>query len=214
MPSSVGDRLSNSWEGLYLLSRQSRYFFDLDAVRIPHTSKARSRTRPNVRRPRQRETWRGPNAGDACGLEAYKARGLTGHPLGKNPGDVWKLASSTYRGGHHATFPTALVEQVIRAGCPEARCSQCRAPWRRSLIRTTKRTAIRGALLPSCDCETNPEPAVILDPFLGAGTTAVVAEQLGRDWLGIELNPDYAHQAEHRIQSARHTRTPPDQTAT
>lgn len=42
-----------------------------------------------------------------------KARGVVGHPLGKNPGDVWRLASSNYRGSHHATFPVALAELAI-----------------------------------------------------------------------------------------------------
>ena len=32
----------------------------------------------------------------------------------------------------------------------------------------------------------------MLDPFLGAGTTALAAEQLGRDWVGVEINPDFA----------------------
>lgn len=36
---------------------------------------------------------------------------------------------------------------------------------------------------------------VVLDPFLGAGTTAMVAEQLGREWIGIELNPKYSRLA-------------------
>jgi DNA modification methylase len=34
-------------------------------------------------------------------------------------------------------------------------------------------------------------PGLVLDPFMGAGTTGVVAKGLGRDWLGIELNPEY-----------------------
>ncbi len=42
-----------------------------------------------------------------------------------------------------------------------------------------------------------------LDPFIGAGTTAIAAEQLGRDWLGIELNPDFAALAERRIAQVR-----------
>jgi DNA modification methylase len=43
----------------------------------------------------------------------------------------------------------------------------------------------------------------VLDPFFGAGSTAVAAERLDRDWLGIELNPDFAELAERRIQDAR-----------
>jgi DNA modification methylase len=44
---------------------------------------------------------------------------------------------------------------------------------------------------------------VVLDPFLGSGTTAVVAESLGRNWLGIETNPAYVAMAERRLADAR-----------
>lgn len=43
------------------------------------------------------------------------------------------------------------------------------------------------------------EGDTILDPFMGSGTTAVVAERLGRDWIGIELNESYIKIAEDRI---------------
>ncbi len=43
-------------------------------------------------------------------------------------------------------------------------------------------------------------PAVVLDPFLGSGTTAQVARRLGRKSIGIELNPEYAHLAARRLQ--------------
>ena len=46
-------------------------------------------------------------------------------------------------------------------------------------------------------------PGVVLDPFMGSGTVAIAAEQLGRDWLGIELNPAYAQLARERIANAR-----------
>src|SRR5262249_24172157 len=39
----------------------------------------------------------------------------------------------------------------------------------------------------------------VLDPFLGSGTTALVADRLGRDAIGIELNPEYAEMARKRI---------------
>ena len=39
---------------------------------------------------------------------------------------------------------------------------------------------------------------MVLDPFLGSGTTGKVCEQLGRKWVGIELNPDYAEMAKRR----------------
>jgi site-specific DNA-methyltransferase (adenine-specific) len=185
-----------------VFTRQPRYFFDLDAIRTPHTTKHRGRLKPGFQR-RPREAWRGPNGDDASGLDVLKARGIIGHPLGKNPGDVWALASSNYRGAHHATFPLTLARRVIQAGSPEARCVRCRAPWQRRLLRPIGGTAVRGALGPTCDCGTAREPAVVLDPFFGAGTTAVAAEQLGRNWLGIELNPAYADLARQRVYAAR-----------
>jgi site-specific DNA-methyltransferase (adenine-specific) len=202
MPSSVQDRLSCTWEALYVFVRQANYFFDLDAIRVPHESRP-TKAKPGATRARAREAWRGPNGDDASGLAFMKARGLVGHPLGKNPGDVWTIASSSYRGAHHATFPVRLAERAIRAGCPEARCSQCCRPWWRKTVRSLGGTAVRGSLGPSCACDAASEPGLVLDPFMGAGSTAVAAERLGRDWLGIELNPAFAALAEKRIAGVR-----------
>lgn len=44
------------------------------------------------------------------------------------------------------------------------------------------------------------ENDIILDPFLGSGTTAVAAKQLGRKFIGIEINPEYCKIAEQRLQ--------------
>ena len=60
----------------------------------------------------------------------------------------------------------------------------------------------RGDLAP-CGCGAPTVPGVVLDPFFGAGTTGLVAEQLGRDWVGIELSDEYASLAEARLEAAR-----------
>ena len=203
MPISVTDRLAATYEFVYVLAKQPRYFFDLDAIRIPHRSKL---ARPYVVN-RPEEGWRGPNSDTATGLDALKAAGRVGHPLGKNPGDIWTIPTAGFRGAHHAVFPVELARRAIIAGCPEARCSACRLPWRRQLIRklggTAGGTAVRGSRIATCDCRAPSEPGLVLDPFMGAGTTAVAAEALGRDWLGIELNPDFAALARQRITDAR-----------
>lgn len=204
MPTSVRDRLSCTWEAVYVFTRQPSYYFALDAVRVPHTSIPPKRHRSPERGD---ESWRGPNSDTATGLDTIKSQGRVGHPLGKNPGDVWRIASSSYRGAHHATFPITLAERAIRAGCPEARCVTCRLPWRRRTIRSLGSLATRGSLQPTCTCRAASEPGLVLDPFMGAGTTAVAAEQLDRDWLGVELNPDFALLAEQRITHARVSRT-------
>jgi DNA modification methylase len=45
----------------------------------------------------------------------------------------------------------------------------------------------------------DPIPCTVLDPFWGVGTTSLVAERLGRDSIGCELNPEYAEQGANRV---------------
>ena len=44
-----------------------------------------------------------------------------------------------------------------------------------------------------------PENGIVLDPFMGAGTTGLVSVKLNRSFVGIELNPEYIEIAEKRI---------------
>ena len=53
---------------------------------------------------------------------------------------------------------------------------------------------VETCLLAGC-----PQDGIVLDPFLGSGTTAAVAKQMGRHYIGIELNPDYCELAKQRI---------------
>lgn len=51
---------------------------------------------------------------------------------------------------------------------------------------------------PSCQCGSESEPGVVLDPFAGSGTTAEVAQNNGRDWIMCEANPEYVRMIEER----------------
>lgn len=201
MPSAVRDRLKCGWEVVYLLTRGRTYFFDLDAIRQPHTSTKPAGSGRGWSVPPE---WRVTPTSNS-GLDVLAAEGRVGHPLGKNPGDVWQLSTASYRGAHHAVFPVALAERPILAGSPERRCSQCRAPWTREKHRRLGHLAVLGALRPTCACDAATERGVVLDPFMGSGTTAIAAERHGRDWMGIELNPEFARLAQRRIAEARET---------
>jgi DNA modification methylase len=53
---------------------------------------------------------------------------------------------------------------------------------------------------PTCGCDAGePVPATVLEPFAGAFTTCLVAEQLRRDSIGIELNPEYCEMGRRRL---------------
>ncbi|MFL6137366.1 MAG: DNA-methyltransferase [Frankiaceae bacterium] len=202
MPSPVRDRLSCTHEAVYLLVRNGSYFFDLDAIRVPHQGRQPKRQSAVGSGGLVPASWR-IRSGDDSGILALKAAGRAGHPLGKNPGDVWTLATGAYRGSHYAAMPLALAERVIRAGCPERRCARCRAPWQRPLHRPDLATAIQSSLAPTCACGAPSEPGLVVDPFFGTGTTALAAERHGRDWLGVELNPAFPAQADERLHRQR-----------
>jgi site-specific DNA-methyltransferase (adenine-specific) len=231
MPHSVGDRLTNSYDVVYFLTRSSSYFFDLDAIRLPHRSST-SRRSGSSYPPAMASApmWRQRGGGNR-GLAAQKARGEIGHKLGKNPGDVWALPSANFHGAHFATFPPGLVERPLLATCPELICETCGAPFRRTsrvrreqigrdrrptrheprVRRYDRRYTVireRGPLLPACRCDASARPGVVLDPFFGAGTVGLVAERHRRDWVGIEINSRYAKIADQRIADARKRQSP------
>jgi site-specific DNA-methyltransferase (adenine-specific) len=180
LPSSATDRLTLTYELVYFLVRQRTYFFDLDAIREPpRSSGSKRKAQPRQEQPE----WAGPLAATRGGLRS----GSAGHPLGKNPGDVWPIATRGFRGAHFATFPPELVRRPILATCPAVVCSACGQGQRSST----------GAL--QCDCHAPARRGLVLDPFFGTGTVGLVARELGRDWLGIELNPAYATLARQRL---------------
>lgn len=149
------------------------------------------------------------------------------HPNGRNARTVWTIASSPFKGAHFATFPPELPELCISAGTSEhGACRTCGAPWERHHVRVAdgeRREVERGfpgnpqasggadwkpveyveaGWQPTCSCADNaPVPCTVLDPFGGAGTTALVAERLQRDAILCEMNPEYAEIARARIAS-------------
>jgi len=54
-------------------------------------------------------------------------------------------------------------------------------------------------LISDCILAGCPENGIVLDPFFGSGTTGVVARKLNRNYIGIELNPDYCKIAERKL---------------
>lgn len=130
MPESVTDRLSGKHEYVFLLTKSRRYFFDLDAIResvISVRDGALTWDRAERGVPGQRPQHRPGRAGrpDAAppGATPQTNFGPTGkrngkfHPAGKNPGDVWEIATQPFPGAHFATMPPLLALRCIATGC-------------------------------------------------------------------------------------------------
>lgn len=204
IPSSTRDRLTTGHEVLYFLVTQPTYHFDLDAIREPaQTTGSRSQRAAAPYLPRAAVPSLGSGNTSRIdlnhGLAGMKTAGRASHPLGKNPGDVWRTATAAYRGAHFATFPVELVRRPLLATCPERVCDACGQPWQRVPQHVHGRTLRIGPLRAACHCRADWHPGVVLDPFFGAGTVAIAAETYRRDWLGIEINQDYAALAEQRL---------------
>ena len=211
IPHPVQDRLTCSWEPVFLFTKSEHYFFDLDEIREPLNTRLPGFTDAAIARGRPR--WNEVDAttehpsqeyGQVAAKRTYaisarkEARGYAGNPLGKNPGDVWSLSPASGREttddnieDHHAVFPEALVARCLRAGCPAAVCARCGEPPLRT----------RGGWR-WCGCEAGRRIGIVLDPFLGSGTTSAVAARLQLDSVGIELNPGYCDAARRRVDLA------------
>jgi len=231
MPSPVKDRLNEQKEFLFQLTPSADYWFDLDAIREPHSERSLERTG------RCDKAARGfPGKEQTMDPEQFC------HPHGKNPGDVLEVTVKPFPEAHFAVYPPELVETPLKASCPPVVCAGCGTPYERQVERTSPPkhegrdngnrldeseagNVGEGGLGPrfsqmsgqeyvewkrehpdrfdgwsqECDCDTDEtEPGIVLDPFAGAGTTCVVAKDLGRRFIGIDLNPDYVALAQKR----------------
>ena len=63
--------------------------------------------------------------------------------------------------------------------------------------------SVTTGFTPTCQCNAPTVPGVVLDPFFGSGTVGQVAIETGRQWLGVELNPEYIKLANQRIAAAQ-----------
>jgi site-specific DNA-methyltransferase (cytosine-N4-specific) len=118
MPESVTDRLSTTYELVFMFARSSRYWFDLDAVREQYSDN---------------KPWGAAQVGPSKpGLATAALRGTSPehqqnglsrnlerieHPLGRNPGDVWTIPTQPFPAAHFAVMAPELARRCIIAGC-------------------------------------------------------------------------------------------------
>jgi DNA modification methylase len=217
MPESVTDRPTKAHEYIFLLSKNPHYYFDQEAVREPAAYFG-----PNGN-PDTMNGAANARPGEMAGRAGVKPDVIPG----RNIRSVWEIATQPYADAHFATFPEALPRRCIMAGCPERVCRTCGKPSERIVERSPmeirpsaraaeqgddvndRRTATSGTMTKPSETETvgwsdcghdDWRVGRVLDPFMGSGTTALVARKLGRHAVGIELNEEYAALAAKRLQ--------------
>ena len=217
MPTSIKDRFNESGEELYFFVKSKKYYFDLDAVRLPNqvlgvtdmrdsrfvrttelypNSKYRkynyqpankqnkvndSRENHlggseswwnNLNDQKYRNEWVKPPTPRYGGKlsAAYKDSEVKGNIKGKNIPTIWQINPEPHK------FEKELEIEGVEH------------------FATFPQSLLEIPIKFGC-----PKDGIVLDPFMGSGTTALVSKKLGRNYIGIELNNEYVKLAESRI---------------
>lgn len=180
MPESVTDRCTKAHEYIFLLSKSPRYYFDYEAIQE-----------------------------EACisSIKRIKYGFNTNHPsAGKNGIHLEKMGERflhrtknvQYKGLKPNSFH---VNRELGGEDNQYFVRNKRSVW---TVNTKPCKEAHFAVFPEhliapCILAGSKEGGVVLDPFMGSGTTAVVSKKLGRKYLGCELNPEYIKIAERRL---------------
>ncbi|HYE29939.1 MAG TPA: site-specific DNA-methyltransferase [Methylomirabilota bacterium] len=180
MPESVTDRPTKSHEYLFLFSKQEKYFYDAEAILEPCSPNTNLRVSQNVAA--QIGSTRANGGAKTNGNMKAVVRG------GVNP----KAKENATGSRQNESFSAAVAGPVTNRNK--------RSVW------TVPTKGFSGAhfatyppeLITPCILAGTRPGDVVLDPFAGSGTTGEVALELGRRFLGIELNPEYIKLIEQR----------------
>lgn len=186
MPEPAGRyrRFVKSHEYVFLLTKSPHYYWDEEATKEP-----------------------------AAGFNDRPPQGSLGTLGPKNSGRRAKGNSVTFRGGsytnNNAFQNSALVTRTSQGNKPNETWLRYRRdvwnlPTSASDQLRTKSEVKHFATFPQalvnlCIATGCPPNGVVMDPFSGSGTTGMVAHELGRQYIGIELNSEYIEIAKLRI---------------
>lgn len=189
MPESVTDRCTKAHEYIFLLSKNGGKALLWRAVDTGEWSYApdlseRITQASGAVVPR----WRGFDY-------YFDAEAIKDDAVGGAPGNKSHKGKTAYENG----------DEKMRTKCGLTNVKSVERRNKRSVWTVASQAFSEGhfatfpeKLIEPCILAGCPPGGIVLDPFFGSGTTGQVCERLGRQWLGIELNPEYADMARRR----------------
>ena len=225
MPSSAKDRFNVDFEYLFFFSKKKKYYFETQYE--PLSGSSLERVKHDYTSKKHKNGVHSGLTDKSC--EAYAKKVRDGDVGGRTKRTIWKITTKPFPGSHFAVYPEKLCETPIKAGCPEKVCKKCGCAISKKIISVGlprdrekgkkynigyqsgigdisgskleewKRSHPDKIEFVGCDCNVGFNRGIVLDPFFGAGTTGLVALKLGRNFVGIELNPEYIKIAEKRL---------------
>jgi DNA modification methylase len=224
LPESVTDRVRRSHETWFHFTLQPRYYAAIDTIRQTYTGEralSRRVKQPGAGKHAQRAAWTAENP---LGRLPGSVWEIPTQPL-RAPAELGV--------DHYAAFPMELPRRLILGWSPREVCTACgqgRRPivhsqrtidgqpvalggWKLGGVQgetsgignwryaTTRR--ITGTACACPDTAAPTRPGVVLDPFGGTGTTALVAAMHGREGISVDASADYCRLAEWRAGDPR-----------
>jgi DNA modification methylase len=227
MPSSTRDRFTIDFEKVYFFTKQRKYYFEqqFDPLQSkPHHPGNKSKVnypvgmqqQSSVRNPNKvwgsalgrnkRTTWVVPTKAFPDAHFAVYPTKLVTIPIKATCPERVCLECSTprvkiYKGekvedvGRSEDAKYVQQETELMNGIAKASASrQLGGNYQRELDKRKIKITYQG-----CECNGDYRVGIAFDPFMGAGTTALVARKLGRDFIGIELSKEYKKIADARL---------------
>jgi len=203
MPESVTDRPTKAHEYLFLLSKSERYWYDADAIKEPaiYAEEARYDPGTNGLGGGDRKTGKSTRRFGSTLSGGEYGRHFLGDQLPQNErrkalpeGQERMGASCDKQRGHsrrHNGFNDRWDQMTKEEQCSNLRNKRSvwtvpTQPYAGAHFATFPTKLVEPCILAGC-----PVGGLVLDPFAGSGTVLAVAKQLGRQGVGIELNPAY-----------------------
>jgi DNA modification methylase len=225
MPESVTDRPTKAHEYLFLLTKSARYYYDAEAIREPvsvnwvrgagapmpemgahrPTDGARGhqvkRVYDEPKGANRRSVWTIPT--QPCPLAHFATMppalvepcikaGTSERGCCPKCGAPWERVVERVSFYDHVTTAAGKSKDGPYAG--QTGNGEGTHDVRHGAMAASSTLGWR----PTCDCNAEPVPCVVLDPFSGAGTVPMVADRLGRHGVGTELNREYCEMADGR----------------
>lgn len=227
MPESCKDRPTKSHEYIFLLSKSQKYYYDSEAIKehnsessIKRFGEKYSRKSPGTA-PSRNDHDSNYSGEKCCGISESGRNKRTVWTVATKPYSEAHFATFPPA----LIEPCILAGTSEKGVCPECgkpwerqvektkyepktvepgirRVDESRGDKTRKISGKEYNESVRvisQKWIPPCSCSCEPVPAVVLDPFFGAGTTGLVAKKLGRHFVGIELNEAYIGMAQKRI---------------
>lgn len=205
MPESVMDRPTKSHEYIFLLAKSERYYYDHEAIKEPSTY-LQPNSPESIKSPYGQGYTRRANTGVGFGYGTDKekrsrdrvrgSKGVINNPLNsalRKSGNKERKINAPQRLNTHmgSSVPWEGLTRNKRTVWTVST-----KPFNEAHFATFPPYLIVPCILAGC-----PEGGTAIDPFTGSGTMLWVAEQLGRNSIGVEIKPEYCDMTRRRMAS-------------